>query len=66
METLFHNWNDKKQKKNLSKGNFKDKEVFVKLEIGAYCTVWCNNFLYLHKFYDVHLWASNLSGKAIF
>lgn len=41
------------------------KSFFLKTEIRAYCIVWCNNFIYLPKFYDVHLWALNLSGKGL-
>lgn len=57
-----------KSKNKLPKGNFKDKELFEKkkTESRAYCIVWCDNFIYLHKFYDVHLWALNLSVKGLF
>lgn len=55
-----------RSKNKLSKGNFKDKKLFLKIEIRAYSKVWCDNVIYLHKFYDVHSWAWNLTGKGFF
>lgn len=55
-----------RSKSKLSKGNFKDEVFFFKTGIRAFSIVWCNNFIYLHNVYDVHLWALNLSGKGLF
>lgn len=56
----------KRSKNKLSKDNFKDKKIFFKTEIRAYSKVWRDNVMYLQKFYDVHSWAWNLTGKGVF